>query len=204
MQVKPPLVLRFLLPGVTWKINTSEKVIFVTIDDGPHPEITLQVLEILDRFQAKATFFCVGDNVVKHPQTYREILARGHTTGNHTFNHLKGWTTNNKTYFENIEKAAQVIESNLFRPPYGKITPIQQMQLKKQYQLIMWSVISYDFRVQITPEQCLENVIKHSFPGTIAVFHDSVKAAKNMLATLPVYLEKMSEMGYQFKALQTG
>ncbi len=202
MQVKPPLILRFLLPGVTWKVNTSEKVIFVTFDDGPHPEITLQVLDILDRFLAKATFFCVGENVQKYPSTYAEILHRGHHTGNHTYNHLKGWKTNNKTYFNNINKASQLIESKLFRPPFGKISPLQALHLKRHYRIVMWSVISYDFDVRVSPEQCLDNVMNHSFPGTIAVFHDSVKSVKNLLTVLPLYLEAMSKKGYTFKALE--
>lgn len=202
MQVTPPLILRYLMPGLTWKIKTTEKVLFVTFDDGPHPEITPLVLDILDRFNAKATFFCVGENVQKYPDTYQEILRRGHQTGNHTFNHLKGWNTNRSTYIENIEKASTLIKSKLFRPPYGRMTPLQAYRLKQHYQIVMWSVISYDFDANITPEKCLENVVRNSFPGTIAVFHDSVKSAKNMLPALPLYLKTMSAIGYTFKALE--
>ena len=202
MQVTTPPLLRALMPGLTWKIKTSKKELFLTFDDGPHPEITLQVLDILDRYHAQATFFCVGENVKKYPHTYQEILQRGHQTGNHTYNHLKGWTTDNNTYYNNINKAAKLIDSKLFRPPYGKITPRQSKQLQKQFQIIMWSVISYDFDTRITPEQCLENVVNHSLPGTIAVFHDSEKSAKNMLQVLPEYLEKMHAIGYTFKSLE--
>jgi len=204
MQVTSPLILRTLMPGLTWQVNTTEKVIFITFDDGPSPTITPQVLDILDQFQAKATFFCVGENVQKYPEVYEDILRRGHHTGNHTHNHLKGWTTNNKTYYANVEKAAELIRSNLFRPPYGKITPCQAYHLKREYQLVMWSVISYDFDARISPETCLKNVVDNSRPGTIAVFHDSAKAAKNLIPTLPVYLETMSAIGYTFQALENG
>lgn len=202
MQVTPPFILRTLMPGLTWKVNTTEKVIYVTFDDGPHPEITPRVLDILDQFQAKATFFCVGENVKKYPDTYQEILRRGHQTGNHSHNHLKGWMTGNKDYFNNIKQAAELIDSKLFRPPYGKITPGQSRHLKKQFQIVMWSVISYDFYAGISPEQCLKNVVNNSHPGTIAVFHDSEKSAKNMLYALPRYLETMKTIGYVFRSLE--
>ncbi len=189
------------MPWLSWDIKTSEKVIYLTFDDGPHPEITPKVLTILDKYNAKATFFCVGENVQKHPQTYASILAHGHQTGNHTFNHLVGWKTDNKIYYKNIEKAAEHIKSNLFRPPHGRISPRQAWHLHSKYRLIMWSVISYDFDNRITSEQCLENVLKHSRPGTIAVFHDSEKSAKNMLEALPAYLQKMTIEGYAFHAI---
>ncbi len=204
MQVTSPLILRTLMPGLTWQVKTSEKVIYVTFDDGPNPTITPRVLDILDQFQAKATFFCVGENVQKYPEVYEEILRRGHHTGNHTHNHLKGWITNNKMYYANVEKAAKLIQSNLFRPPYGKITPRQAYHLKRDYQLVMWSVISYDFDARTTPKTCLDNVLNHSRPGTIAVFHDSEKAAKNLLPVLPLYLETMCAIGYTFRALENG
>ncbi|MBU2553511.1 MAG: polysaccharide deacetylase family protein [Bacteroidetes bacterium] len=201
MYVKPPLLLKLMMPWLSWDIKTDEKVIYLTFDDGPHPEITPQVLDILDTFKASATFFCVGENVQKYPLVFTSVIDRGHRVGNHTYNHLKGWNTDNKAYYANIEKADKLIASNLFRPPHGLITPRQAWRLKKKYRLIMWSVISYDFSQQISPEQCLENVLKHSRPGTIAVFHDSEKSAKNMLAALPLYLRTMTERGYRFRAI---
>lgn len=201
MYVKPPLLLKLMMPWLSWDIKTDEKVIYLTFDDGPHPEITPQVLDILDTFKASATFFCVGENVQKYPLVFTSVIDRGHRVGNHTYNHLKGWNTDNKAYYANIEKADKLIESNLFRPPHGLITPRQAWHLKKKYRLIMWSVISYDFSQQISPEQCLENVLIHSRPGTIAVFHDSEKSAKNMLAALPLYLRTMTARGYRFRAI---
>jgi peptidoglycan/xylan/chitin deacetylase (PgdA/CDA1 family) len=181
MNVKIPFLVRFLLPGLHWEVKTTKKEIFLTFDDGPHPEITIQVLDILDKYKAKATFFCVGENVSKYPQTYAEVLKRGHKTGNHTYNHLKGWVTKNKEYHQNIQKCADKVDSKLFRPPYGKIGMTQISRVKKDFSIVMWSVLSRDFDKQLSPEECLKNVVSNSKPGSIVVFHDSLKSSERML-----------------------
>lgn len=192
---------RFLRPlfgkSVQWNVQTSSKVIYLTFDDGPVPEVTPQVLDILDAFGWKATFFCVGDNVRKHPELYREVLKRGHRTANHTYNHLKGFETPTDKYIENVALAAQYIDSNLFRPPHGHITYKQIRLLKKNYQLIMWDVITHDYNQSLTPEQVYKNVERYLRKGSIVVFHDSMKARENVLAVLPRALAFWKENGYQ-------
>ncbi len=197
--VRPPyFISKLIYPGLHWKVQTDRQEIFLTFDDGPHPDITPKILEILDKYEAKATFFCVGENVRKYPETYRMILSRGHQTGNHTFNHLKGWETQTKDYIENVGKAATYIRSSLFRPPHGKIKRSQIKNLKENYYLIMWSVLTYDWDKSISGEQCLKNAIDSTKPGSIVVFHDSLKAEKNILHALPRFLEHFSELDYQF------
>lgn len=203
MNVKTPFLVKFLLPKLVWEVKTIKKEIFLTFDDGPHPEITLKVLDILDEYKAKATFFCVGENVDKHPQTYSEILKRGHKTGNHTYNHLKGWVTKNKEYYQNIKKCAVIIDSNLFRPPYGRIGLSQISTLKNEYLIIMWSVLSRDFDRNVKPDECLRNAVSNSKKGSIVVFHDSLKSAENMLYTLPKFLDHFSKQGFSFPVLKT-
>jgi len=198
MIVKPPYLLRMCFPQLLWEVKTTEKEIFLTFDDGPHPEITPMVLDVLDEYKAKATFFCVGENVEKYPETYASIKKRGHLTGNHSYNHLNGWKTNNSAYFQNIEKAASLINSNLFRPPYGRIKPSQIKKLKPDYKIIMWTVASYDFSKKVTPEQCSKNAIQKSKAGSIVVFHDSAKAREKLLSVLPIFLEHFQNKGYTF------
>lgn len=198
MIVKPPYLIRKSFPQLLWEVKTTDKEIFLTFDDGPHPEITPLVLDILDEYKAKATFFCVGENVEKYPKTYASILKNGHITGNHSYNHLNGWETNNAPYFENIEKAASLINSNLFRPPYGRIKPSQIKNLKPHFKIIMWTVATYDFSKKVTPEQCRENAIQKSKAGSIVVFHDSEKARENLLSVLPAFLEHFQNKGYTF------
>ena len=199
MMVTVPKLLQTLYPSLIW--HGEEKALYLTFDDGPHPVITPKVLNLLDQYGAKATFFCVGDNVRKYPEIYREILQRGHATGNHTYNHLNGWKTETETYVANVKKAAGLIHSNLMRPPYGKIKRSQIKQLKQDYKLVMWSVLTYDFSSKITPAQCYRNALKGLKNGSILVFHDSDKAAKNMLYALPKFLEKGSEEGLGFSNL---
>lgn len=201
MQVTTPYLLRLLFPQLIWQKKGRNKEIYLTFDDGPHPEITRSVLDILDSYQAKATFFCVGENVSKYPETYAELISRGHTAGNHTYNHLNGWKTPNDSYFENIQKCRDVLPSDLFRPPYGRIKISQLRKLKKEYQIIMWSVLSWDFDKKISKEQCLNNVMYNTKDGAIVVFHDSEKSAENMLYALPRFLEHFSKLGFQFPIL---
>ena len=170
------MLLDALTKNLVWSIKTTKKEVFLTFDDGPIPEVTPWVLETLKQYDAKATFFCVGDNVKKHPDIYRMIVDQGHKVGNHTMNHLNGWTNFNKTYFENIEKCNALIHSNLFRPPYGKIKPSQISHLKNDYRIIMWDVLTKDYDASVTGEYCFEKVKKNCKPGSIIVFHDSIKA----------------------------
>jgi len=199
--VTVPVFLRIFYPSLLWQMPAGNQTLYLTFDDGPHPEITPKVLDLLDQYQAKATFFCVGENVEQFPQTYAEILNKGHRTGNHTMNHLNGWKTNLNLYYENVNECRKLVDSDLLRPPYGRITPAQIQALKKEYKIVMWSVLSYDFDTETTPEQCLNYVIEHAEDGAIIVFHDSEKSARNMLAALPEVLSYYHSKGYQFEKL---
>ncbi len=199
--VHPPQVIKSLFGEITWKINTDEKVIYLSFDDGPIPYLTEKILEILNLFNAKATFFCVGDNVRKYPSLYKDILAEGHRTGNHTFSHLSGIHTDTKTYLYDIEKAADYIESSLFRPPHGRMKASQQNEIRKSYEIVLWDVLTFDFNKQLTPEACFGNVKQFGRPGSIIVFHDNMKAEENMLYALTQTLLLFSKAGFTFKAL---
>lgn len=196
---------RFFRPlvgrNIIWRKKTSSKVIYLTFDDGPVPDITPAVLAILDQYKWKATFFCVGENVSKHPDIYNEILQQGHKTGNHTYNHLKGFSCNSADYLLNVQKAARLIDSDLFRPPHGQISAKQIKLLKNDYQLVMWDVITHDYNQKLTPEQVLSNITNNVRSGSIVVFHDSVKAADNMLTVLPLALDFWISKGYTFGLL---
>ncbi|MFT6969936.1 MAG: peptidoglycan/xylan/chitin deacetylase (PgdA/CDA1 family) [Roseivirga sp.] len=202
---KTPLLLQWLYPNLVWKMKTDAKIIYLTFDDGPIPEVTPWVLNTLDKFNAKATFFCVGDNIKKYPEVFKQVVSKGHSIGNHTFSHLNGWKTERTVYLKDFLSCEQELRnkemtSNLFRPPYGRITPKQIGQLKSR-QIIMWDVLSGDFSNKIQPEQVLANSIKYSSEGSIIVFHDSLKAFKNLKYTLSQYLEHFSQQGYQFQSL---
>jgi len=202
--VKTPWLLKNLYPNLLWNIDNSTRCIFLTFDDGPIPIVTPFVLNILKQHNAKATFFCIGDNVRKHPDIFEQVKNDGHAIGNHTYNHLNGWKTDNKTYLDNFLKADELINAGLFRPPYGRIKR-SQIKLFKQIrpglQIIMWSVLSGDFDINLTPEKCLENVLKHTGSGDIVLFHDSLKAKARMEYALPKALDVWSRKGYTFKAL---
>jgi peptidoglycan/xylan/chitin deacetylase (PgdA/CDA1 family) len=201
-----PFWLKALYPRYKWRVETLEKQLFLTFDDGPIPEITEFVLDTLKSYQAKATFFCIGDNVRKHPGIYRKVIAEGHSIGNHTFNHMNGWKSADEDYLANIrlcEKQLE-LETNLFRPPYGRMTRSQSRQLPHHKEIIMWDVLSGDFSAKIKPEICLKKTIKYAGPGSIVLFHDSLKAAANMQYALPRFLEHFTKQGYQFKALPMG
>jgi peptidoglycan/xylan/chitin deacetylase (PgdA/CDA1 family) len=200
--VKTPQFIQNLFPNYTWQVPTEEKEVYLTFDDGPIPEVTPWVLEQLAAHQAKATFFCVGDNVRKYPQVFESVKAQGHTVGNHTFNHLNGWTTDNIPYFHNTRHGASITGSELFRPPYGKLKPKQAQFLQRHYRIIMWDVLSGDFDPNISNEQCLQNVIRNVEPGSIVVFHDSLKAKDKLEYVLPKVMEYLSEQGYSFEALK--
>lgn len=185
-----------------WHYNRSEKEIFLTFDDGPTPVITTQVLDVLDKYNAKATFFCLGRNVDRHQDIYADIIKRGHSVGNHTYSHLKGWRSNLKTYIQDIHLADRYVESNLFRPPYGRIRNVQVRYLKKFYRIIMWDVLTHDYNRRIPQKMCLRTTLNSTKNGSIVVFHDSEKASNNLLYVLPRLLEHFSQKGYKFSKIQ--
>ena len=197
-----PQYVQALFPGLTWKLATDRKEIFLTFDDGPIPVVTPWVLDTLAEYGAKATFFCVGDNVRKYPEIFNQVIDAGHSVGNHTNNHLSGWSTENIAYFNNIRHCARLVNSGLFRPPYGKLRPSQVQFLQRHYQIIMWDVLSGDFDRDIKPEECYLNVIENAGAGSIVVFHDSLKAETNLRYTLPLVLDHFSNEGFTFPALQ--
>ena len=197
---QPPFLYRILFSRSLWRIKVPhKKTVYLTFDDGPIPEVTPWVLDVLERYKVKATFFCVGDNVRKHPDVYRQLLERGHKTGNHTFNHVQGW--NNKTSFllDNTAKADALIGSSLFRPPHGHMRVPQNRAIQKAgYSVVMWDVVTRDYSRFMTPEQVLQNVKKYTRDGSIIVFHDSLKAEKNMKYALPRAIEWLQNEGYTF------
>lgn len=207
--VKTPLVAKKMFPNYTWDISTQAKELYLTFDDGPTPKITNWTLDLLKTFNAKATFFCIGANIENHPDIYLKIIEDGHVIGNHTQHHVKGWKTKTKTYVKDVLDAEKLIDSDhsktakLFRPPYGQIKPNQGKKLMTLgYKIIMWDVLSFDWQKEVSESKCLENVISKSKEGSIIVFHDSVKASKNMMYALPKVLEYFSEKGFIFKSLK--
>ncbi len=202
MNCQLPTVLRPLIGrNYLWRKNSSEKVVYLTFDDGPVPEVTPQVLSVLDDFNIKATFFCVGDNVNKYPELYREILLKGHSVGNHTFHHLNGFKVEHEQYLNDVEQASQLIDSRLFRPPYGKLTRREKKILEQKFQIVLWDVISYDYDRNLSPSQVLENVKHNSRNGSVILFHDSVKAKNNMLSVLPDAINFLLAKGFRFERL---
>ncbi|RYF23600.1 MAG: polysaccharide deacetylase family protein [Flavobacteriales bacterium] len=215
--VKSPLLLKWYYPSLTWNKSRSEKIVYLTFDDGPIPNVTDFVLNTLKSFNAKATFFCIGDNIQKHPEVFERLKNDGHAIGNHTFNHLKGWKTEDSTYLENWKECQELTQTNLFRPPYGRIKKSQIRQITDSYllpaenrkqatenntlQIIMWDVLSGDFDVNLSPEKCYQNVINNTRNGSIIVFHDSLKAFDRLVYALPKTLQYLSEKGYQFGTL---
>lgn len=204
--VRPPFLLKRFFASLTWQIPGSEKNLYLTFDDGPHPTATPFILDQLNRVGAKASFFCLGKNVAAYPDLLERILDEKHTVGNHTYNHLNGWKTSDKIYYEDIAKAARLIDSDLFRPPYGKITPFQikLLQNKKAYvpsSIIMWSLLSGDFDEKLSPQKCYQNILLNAKSGDIIVFHDSQKAWERLQFALPRVLDHFSAGGFSFKPL---
>jgi peptidoglycan-N-acetylglucosamine deacetylase len=202
--VKSPWWLKSIYPSLIWRLPADGKTLYLTFDDGPHPSITPFVLEELRRCDARATFFCIGNNVQQYPQIYRRILMEGHRVGNHTQDHLNGWKVGDRRYLENIRSAAQRIDSNLFRPPYGRISLFQSALLRSsslRYKIIMWDVLSADFDRSLTGERCARNVIKYAKAGSIVVFHDSEKAFDRLKFALPAVLQHFSGLGYRFSGI---
>ena len=202
--VKTPWLLKKLYNNLVWDVNPASRCIYLTFDDGPIPIVTPFVLNILKQYDAKATFFCIGDNVRKHPDIFEQVKNDGHAIGNHTFNHLKGWKTDDETYVDNFLQADKLLDTKLFRPPYGRIKRSQVRLLqdaKAGLEIVMWSVLSADFDVNLSPEKCLDNVVKYAKPGSIVLFHDSLKAYERMAYALPRAMEIWSKAGYSFSPL---
>ncbi|MGG7037055.1 MAG: polysaccharide deacetylase family protein [Flavobacterium sp.] len=233
--VKPNYLIKKLFPNYIWAIPNKENKVFLTFDDGPAPEITEWVLEQLKSYNAKATFFCVGENVEKHPEIFKKIISEGHGIGNHTYNHLNGWKTTPEKYLTNIEKCAAIClehsrdtqspndfpstakenpEENLtrnlkpetpllFRPPYGKLKPSQSKIVRKMgFKIVMWDILTRDYHPNVTPEECLQNVLKNVSSGSIVIFHDSLKSRKNLEYALPATLKFLNQKGYICSAIE--
>ena len=194
--------MKYLFPNVVWDKPGSGKTLFLTFDDGPTPTVTEKVLEILDQYKAKATFFCLGRNVERFQDIYQTIIARGHSVGNHSYSHLKGWRSGNLEYFEDIELASRYIHSGLFRPPYGKIRRSQIRYLKDKYKIILWEVMSHDYNNRVSEERSLRAVLRYTREGSILVFHDSLKAWNKLHYILPRVLKHFSALGFKFEAIQ--
>ena len=203
--VKMPKLVTWFYPKRIWAFSNTSNSVYLTFDDGPIPEVTPWVLEQLKLFNAKATFFCIGNNVKTNPSVFQEITTEGHAVGNHTFDHLNGWKTNTSTYLENCSQSEtlfdslkQKTKSPLFRPPFGKMTSMQAKLLQREgFQIVMWDVLSGDFDTTITEEECLQNVIQNIQPGSIVVFHDSLKAEKKLRHVLPKVLKHISDKGWK-------
>jgi len=202
-----------IFPELIFRIPADGKKIFLTFDDGPTPEVTPWVLEELKKYNAKAVFFCIGENVESHPEIFSEIIRQGHVAGNHTMHHLNGWKISSKKYLEDTKQCDEILRTHqsqtsnfklqtfLFRPPYGRITPSQYSSLKKNHRIVMWDVLSRDYDENFSAEKCLQRIIRKSKLGSIIVFHDSVKAKKNLRYVLPRVLEYFSEKGFSLRSL---
>lgn len=205
--VKTPWIVKKLWPSYTWAVETKEKIIYLSFDDGPHPVATPFVLDELKKYNAKATFFCIGKNVIAYPDIYKRVLEEDHAVGNHTQHHLNGWKSEDKVYLEDIAEASKYIDSRLFRPPYGRIKRFQAKNIQHAMKqadpkIIMWSVLSGDFDTALSKEKCLENVILNAEPGSIIIFHDSEKALPLLQYALPLFLSLFSKKGYRFQKIE--
>ena len=205
--VKTPWWLRKIFPSYLWHRKTTEKILYLSFDDGPHPVATPFVLEELRRHNAKATFFCIGKNVARYPELYERILFEGHSVGNHTYHHLNGWKTKDEDYVADVLNADELISSSLFRPPYGRITASQAKKIRRRNNgsdriIVMWDIVSGDFDKNLNGMQCAENVIRNARPGSIIVCHDSEKAFSRIEIMLPEVLKFFSGNGYRFESLE--
>ncbi|MBL0129153.1 MAG: polysaccharide deacetylase family protein [Flavobacteriales bacterium] len=196
-----PAVVRWLTPAALWRMPSEERSLYLSFDDGPHPEVTPWVLDRLAEFNAKATFFVIGRNAHDHPAIMERIRDDGHSIGNHTWDHVNGWRTSCRTYINDVDRAQPLVGTRLFRPPYGRITRKQANQLRKRFDLVMWDILSSDFDVRVGPEQCALNVLDHARPGSIVIFHDSAKAEERLRVALPRVLQHFTQQEYSFLAL---
>jgi peptidoglycan/xylan/chitin deacetylase (PgdA/CDA1 family) len=215
--VKSPLLLKWFYSSLIWNKPRKDKTVYLTFDDGPIPNVTDFVLNTLKSYNIKATFFCIGDNITKHPAIFEQLKKDGHAIGNHTYNHLKGWDTDDNTYIQNFLKCQKLTQTNLFRPPYGRIKKSQIKKLSSVFssqfsvndlptgdpelQIIMWDLLSGDFDTQLSPEKCYQNVVKNVRNGSIIVFHDSLKAFDRVQHALPLAIKYLIDKGYQFRTL---
>jgi peptidoglycan/xylan/chitin deacetylase (PgdA/CDA1 family) len=203
--VTVPKVVKKMFPNYIWNIDSKEKTLYLTFDDGPTPEITDWVLECLKKYNAKATFFCIGKNIEQQPDIYQNIIKNGHAIGNHTFNHLKGWKTTIDSYLIDVIQTQDILNiqnQKLFRPPYGRMKPKQaKLLIDEGFQIVMWSVLSVDWAKNVSEIQCYKNIVDNASSGDIVVFHDSVKASRNLQYTLPKVLEYYGNLGYNFKSI---
>ncbi len=202
MRLRPPKIIKKMFPNFIWNFPNEKQGIFLTFDDGPRPEVTPWVLDLLDKYNAKATFFCIGKNVELFPDTFNEIIKRGHAVGNHSYSHVKGWGMKTGDYIRDIDIANDLIKSNLFRPPYARIGPNQARMLNERYNAVMWSIISRDYNRNISSAKCADNVIPYLAPGEIIVFHDSIKCAPNLFEALPMVLEAIKAKGLVCKKIE--
>lgn len=200
---QPPVVAQKLWPNVIWRLPQATKTAYITFDDGPVPIYTEKVLKHLDDFNVPASFFCVGENVALYPEIFAELQNRGHLVGSHTYNHYKGWFCSNDKYYENVHKGAQMVSSNYFRPPYGRIKFSQARHLSDTYKIIMWDVLSRDYDEKISGEECFQNVVNYVNNGSIIVFHDSQKAHKNVEYALPKTIEYLLKHNYTLRTVNT-
>ena len=197
--VRPPKILRRLYKKATWRGDGTKKAIYLTFDDGPIPTLTEWILDILKEHHIKATFFCVGENIAKHPSIFERIKQEGHQIGNHTYNHVKGWKVAHDEYINNMNRCQSLTQTNLFRPPYGRITKQQYRTVLKTHRIILWDVLTYDYDKFTSPQKCLKKSLKHTRNGSIIVFHDNVKATENITYALPLYIQGCLKSGYEFK-----
>jgi peptidoglycan/xylan/chitin deacetylase (PgdA/CDA1 family) len=199
--VRPPNFLRCIYPNAIWNLPSEQKVVYLSFDDGPTPFVTEKVLELLEEYQAKATFFCIGKNIEQHPELFKLVQTKAHHIGSHTYSHLNGWKSKPTDYLNDYHKGRELAQSNLFRPPYGRLLlkPLQTIQ--KQDKVIMWDILSKDYNESLTPETVLNNILRNIKPGAIIVFHDSEKAKKNVLAVLPQLLQNLKQQGYAMEAI---
>ena len=198
MFVKTPSLTKYLFPSLVWKQNTDQKKIWITFDDGPDETVTPYLINVLEKFNIKATFFIIGNQAKKYPELVKLIINNGHKIGNHSFSHLNGFSTNNNKYLEDVEQAKKYIDSDIFRPPYGKITPFQIKNLKKDFKIIMWDIMSWDFKENIYPNKIYKNVIDNVENGSIILFHNNLKSYNNLKNSLEIILERLKDKGYQF------
>ncbi len=199
--VRPTWWMKAYYPKLTWLLPNTTKTVYLTFDDGPTPEITDWVLNQLEQYNAKATFFLIGKNIEENPEIFERLRASEHSLGNHTYNHLSGWKNSTQEYLKQFNKCEELLSTNLFRPPYGKLKKAQSRVIRKTHQIIMWDIITYDFHDGTTPEQCFGYVKKHVRPGSIIVFHDSKKAWPNLKEALPKTLEYLKKEGYKMEAI---
>lgn len=202
LPASPPKLLRNLLPQCFWSLPNKQNKIYLTFDDGPTPDVLPFILQTLDTYKVSATFFCVGENMSKYPNLVKEMQKRNHVIGNHTHNHISGWRSKNEIYFENIEACDKVYKSKLFRPPYGRLRASQANYLRKKYKVIMWDVLSYDYDKNVKPEICYRNVIDATKSGSVIVFHDNLKAYKNLQYALPHSIAFLLNKGFVFDVIK--